>query len=103
MFESTPALRHRVLQHRYIARNLRRCLPENKFVQRAPYYAGVPQSWRARLTSHPPLSLAVRPADGIPGVQVGTLERIRDALEAEGIEFAQTQTASGVRLRRRQQ
>jgi hypothetical protein len=36
-------------------------------------------------------------------VQVGTLERIRDALEAEGIEFAQTQTASGVRLRRRQQ
>jgi hypothetical protein len=34
-------------------------------------------------------------------VQVGTLERIRAALEAEGIEFQQNAGGFGVRLRRR--
>jgi DNA-binding LacI/PurR family transcriptional regulator len=40
-------------------------------------------------------------ADGVPRVQVGTLERIRAALEAEGIEFTQNAGGLGVRLRRR--
>jgi transcriptional regulator with XRE-family HTH domain len=40
-------------------------------------------------------------ADGVPRVQVGTLERIRAALEAEGIEFQQNAGGFGVRLRRR--
>jgi hypothetical protein len=37
----------------------------------------------------------------VPQVQVGTLERIRAALEAEGIEFTQNAGGLGVRLRRR--
>jgi transcriptional regulator with XRE-family HTH domain len=40
-------------------------------------------------------------ADGIPPVQVRTLDRIRRALEAGGVEFTQSAGGVGVRLRRR--
>jgi DNA-binding XRE family transcriptional regulator len=39
-------------------------------------------------------------ADGMPRVQIGTLERIRDAFEAAGVEFTQNAGTTGVRLRR---
>jgi transcriptional regulator with XRE-family HTH domain len=39
-------------------------------------------------------------ANGVPPVQVGTLERIRRALEAAGVEFTQNAGGLGVRLRR---
>jgi len=39
--------------------------------------------------------------DGVPRVQTATLERIRHAFEAAGIEFTQNAGRSGVHLRRR--
>ena len=54
---------------------------------------------RARI-SHTTLARC-EAVDGTPPVQVRTLERIRAAFEAEGIEFTQNAGGLGVRLRRR--
>jgi hypothetical protein len=40
-------------------------------------------------------------AEGIPPVQVRTLDRIRRALAAGGVEFTQNAGGVGVRVRRR--
>jgi transcriptional regulator with XRE-family HTH domain len=40
-------------------------------------------------------------SEDVPDMRVSTLRRIRQALEAEGVEFTQNANGMGVRLRRR--